>query len=87
MIRERLRKWAMDNEEELKPAAEAPREDFGSRSGNNLIRTQASASPAWESLHGKEEGMATMGDVEGLQAEDHEVGVDSRQPGDLVELR
>ena len=88
-IRERLRQWAIQNEGELaKPAETMPGEDWtGERGGNYITRTQASASPAWESLQGKEQGMASIGDPEMIEPRDHEVGVDSRQPGDLVELR
>lgn len=87
MIRERLREWANENEDELKSEAEVRQEELGGRAGNYLTRTQASASPAWESLIAKDEGMATMVESDSMEMQDHEVGVDSRQPGDLVEIR
>lgn len=86
MIRERLRQWAIENVDQLKEMPEASAE-LSRGEGNYVNKAQAMASPSWESLHGKEKGMATMGDSEIVEAQDHEVGIDSRQPGDLVELR
>lgn len=54
---------------------------------NTLSRTQTTASLAAENLGPMASGMSGPSEDGTMTQRDFEVGLDSRQPGDLVEMR
>ncbi|KAK5987586.1 Mitochondrial protein cyt-4 [Cladobotryum mycophilum] len=87
-IRERLRSWIKHNEQKLPD--DMPQDTFiyGSVS-NNLTRTQSTGSSEMDQLRSTRGGMTDdpEGDQGNADTEVSVVGVGSRRPGDLVELR
>ncbi|KAF4122632.1 Exoribonuclease R [Geosmithia morbida] len=88
-IRERLRLWAAENEEILREFELTDHNDssLSGKAPNSLSRPQTTASPDVENLGTAAVGMSGSPEERAMTQLDFEVGVDSRQPGDLVELR
>lgn len=88
-IRERLRQWAIDNGELLQKFEIDQYADdvLSGSSHNSLSRPQSTVSSSLEIIGKTREGMSGLSEDVSFRKQDLEVGVDSTQPGDLVEMR
>lgn len=79
----------MDNEDMMETFEVTSISDhsvFG-KAQNSMLRPQTTVSSSLENIDQAPAGMSRLPAEASFSKQDFEVGVDSRQPGDLVELR